>query len=588
MGRPLDRPGALLLAALALAAAGTWVLALLEPRPAVGRAGLLVGALLPAWAFLAAGVVAWRTRGAGRIAALMAAVGLAWMAASLKAAADPALLAVGVLTAWWWAALFVHLALAFPTGRLPGSAERAVVLAGCVIAVPLQLVYVLLADAGTLAWAGCDGCPSTGLLLTAAPGVARAISRAQEVGGAGVALGGFGLLLVHARQRTGLQRRALEPVLAAAALVGITTAASFLLQALGRQAAADVLARAYLVAFTSVPFAFLGGLLYATLGRAAAVGRLLERMREAPGPGGLRRALAGALGDPGLVVAYRLEEDGRYVDASGRPLDLAARSRGRMSTPVELGGRRVAVILHDPSLAEELALLRAAGDVVAVWLDRERLEAELRARVAELRDSRARLVEAGDAERRRIERDLHDGAQQRLAALLLSVRLGRRELERGGGPPGPLLDAVEGGLGAALGELRALAAGILPPVLSDRGLDAALEDLAGRSPLPLEVRAGAGGRLPERVEVAAYFVVAEALANATKHAQAERVEVRLERAAGRLLVEVRDDGRGGADPRRGSGLRGLADRVGALDGTFAWESPDGAGTVLRAELPCGS
>jgi len=204
--------------------------------------------------------------------------------------------------------------------------------------------------------------------------------------------------------------------------------------------------------------------------------------------------------------------------------------------------------------------------------------------VRELRSSRARLVSAADAERRRIERDLHDGAQQRLASLLLNVALARRA--DGPGAAAGLLDTVEAELIAALAELRALAAGALPPVLADHGLEAAVEDLVASSPLAVAIEAMPGRRLPEPVEVAAYFVVAEALANVAKHAGARSASVRVRRTGAIVAIEVRDDGAGGADPARGSGLRGLADRVGALGGRLRCESPAGRGTRLTAEIPC--
>ena len=203
----------------------------------------------------------------------------------------------------------------------------------------------------------------------------------------------------------------------------------------------------------------------------------------------------------------------------------------------------------------------------------------------ELRASRARLVQSADAERRRIERDLHDGAQQRLAGLLLKTQLGRRSATDVA-ELGPVLDDLEQGLAAALSELRALAAGILPPVLSDHGLAAALEELAASTPLPLVVRANGIGRLPAHIEQTVYFVAAEALANVIKHAHATRGFASLSRENGTLVVEIGDDGVGGASTASGSGLRGLTDRVGAVEGRLRCSSPEGGGTVIRAEIPC--
>jgi signal transduction histidine kinase len=214
-----------------------------------------------------------------------------------------------------------------------------------------------------------------------------------------------------------------------------------------------------------------------------------------------------------------------------------------------------------------------------------RLDAELQARLDELRESRARIVEAGYAERRRVERDLHDGAQQRLVALALQLQLVRSKLQSDPAEASELLDEATQELSGATEELRELARGIHPPVLTDRGLVAALEALAKRAPLPVTVEAKETERAPEALEAAAYFVVSEALTNVVRHADARQAVVRVGRRDGLLCVEIEDDGAGGADVSNGSGLRGLADRVGALDGALEVESPAGRGTTVRARLP---
>jgi signal transduction histidine kinase len=336
----------------------------------------------------------------------------------------------------------------------------------------------------------------------------------------------------------------------------------------------------------ALPLAFLVGVLRMRLHGAAGLASALDQLDSLPGDGDIASVLAGALGDPSLQLVYWLPESERYVDRDGRPAALPVGGE-RAVTPIELKGRRVGALIHDPLLLEEPGMVRAMGRTAALWLERARLEAERNARLIELRESRSRLVEAGDLERRRIERDLHDGAQQRLAGLLLQSKLRRRA----GHEPVEtelLLDDLEHGLAEALSELRALAAGILPPALSDHGLAAALEELAVRSPVPVVVDADGVGRVADRAEVAAYFVVAEALANVIKHANARRAMVRVIRQDGDVVVEVADDGVGGAPPEGGGGLRGLVDRVAALDGTLTWTSPAHGGTVLRAEIPCAS
>jgi signal transduction histidine kinase len=228
------------------------------------------------------------------------------------------------------------------------------------------------------------------------------------------------------------------------------------------------------------------------------------------------------------------------------------------------------------------AVCAAAG----IALENERLQADLRARLAELRGSRARIVQAGDAERRRLERNLHDGAQQRLVSLSLELQLLASRLEHDS-EAAQLLAAAREGLAASLIELRELAQGIHPAVLSDHGLAVALEAVAARAPLRVQLTVDVDGRLPEPVEVAAYYLVSEGLTNVAKYAHASAAAVHVERDNGRLVVEVTDDGVGGAHPDQGSGLRGLADRVEALNGRVRIWSPPSAGTRVRAEIPCG-
>jgi signal transduction histidine kinase len=350
------------------------------------------------------------------------------------------------------------------------------------------------------------------------------------------------------------------------------------------EAAVDL---ASLIALLGVPFGFLIGLMRTRMARGGGVSELITRVGSPGGAGvRMRDLLADTLEDPSLELAYWLPERAVFVSEDGRETQLPEHDAARSVTEVTRDGERVAAIVHDPELDDSRDLVRGAGAAVALALENERLDAELRARVEELRASRERLVRAGLDERRRLERDLHDGAQQRLVSLRLALGLLRRAA--GSDPAGAerLVDGALGELDAALAELRELARGIHPGVLSDHGLEPALAALADRAPLPVEVEA-AVGRLPQAVESAAYFTVAEALTNVAKYAHAQAASVSVASVNGHLLVEVRDDGVGGADPARGTGLRGLADRVAALGGRLDVDSPAGAGTVLRAEIPCG-
>ena len=333
------------------------------------------------------------------------------------------------------------------------------------------------------------------------------------------------------------------------------------------------------LALAAVPVAFLVGLLRTRLARGALADLMVELGRPLA-PGSLRNALARALRDPSLAIAYWLGD--RYVDADGRPVTLPG---DREVTHIERDGRRVAALVHDSY--DDPDLVASAGAAAGLALENERLQAQLRARLEDLRASRARIVEAAEGERRRIERDLHDGTQQRLVSIAMTLGLAESKLDRDPDAVRPLLDQARAGLKDALAELRELSQGIHPGILTERGLNAALEELAYRAHVPLELEVALGERLPDRVEAAAYYVVSEALTNVAKHAGASAVRIRVQQTDGRAVVEVADDGVGGADGTQGTGLRGLADRVDALGGRLLVESPAGRGTVVHAEIPCG-
>ena len=435
----------------------------------------------------------------------------------------------------------------------------------------------------------CGECPDNPLFITE--------------GAAGDALIGLGdvlslvlavalLVALTRRWRTAdrRQRGEVAPVLLAGSATAVLLVLLLVASLVGfSNGAIDGLAYGTIVTLAAVPFAFLGGLLRSRLSRAEAVSRLIERLGDSgrDGSRGVRDALADALADKTLTLAYWLPDEQRYVDMEGHPVvPPADGDPWRAATVVERDGRRVAAIIHDRALCEEPELIETSGAAAALALENERLHAELRARIEELRRSRARIVEAGDRARRRLERDLHDGAQQRLVALALGLRVARGKVGPDPGAATGLLDEATDELGRISGELRELARGIHPPVLAERGLAAALETLAGRAPVPVELVRAPCARLPEPVESAAYFLVAEALTNVARYAGATGAEVSAVCTDRGLDVEVRDDGVGGANADSGSGLSGLSDRVAALDGSFEVVSPPGHGTVVRARIPC--
>jgi signal transduction histidine kinase len=333
-----------------------------------------------------------------------------------------------------------------------------------------------------------------------------------------------------------------------------------------------------------IPVAVLSGMLRARMARAG-IADLVVEMGQAPTPARLRDALANALGDPSLRVAYWTTTQGQFVDAAGEPMVLPEDGSGQAVTMLERNGVREAAIIHDAILLEDPGLIASVAGAMRLAVENDRLTSEVEAQLQEVRASRARIVEAGDLERRRVERDLHDGAQQRLISLSLELRVARSKLGESGDPEvRRSLDRAAEEAQAALVELRDLALGIHPLILTESGLGEAVESLADRTSVDVSVDVG-----PERyspaVEGAAYFVISEALANVTKYAKATKATVRVRGLADRMTIEVSDDGIGGADPRSGSGLRGLADRLAALDGTITIVSPVGGGTKVSARIP---
>jgi signal transduction histidine kinase len=636
---------------------------------------------LPGWSFGIAGLLACLRKRWRRVGVLLLAVGLAWFVHLLDWAHVPALTAVGAPLRNAYAAVFAHLLLAFPSGRLGSPAMRALVAAGYLDAVGLQTIAAL------------DGASPDGAFWYDVEAVV------------GIVLAGLVLAVLARRARRDAPRPTgavwVAAMLAFAALLANVLAGWV---ATGLTLPFWVL---FSVAFAAVPFAFLGSLLGLRL-RRAGVARLLIRLPRAGDVSGLRDALADALGDPSLQLAFWVPagqvslvaskgfgvagqafgaadegghvgsarggcvvpDRGGYVDAQGRELRLPGPGQARIATPVTRDGRRIGALVHQGGPRHDPELVTAVASAAAIALDNARLQAELRARLAELQASRARLVEAAATERRRIERNLHDGAQQRLVSVAFALGLARSRLPTDPAAARSVLAEAQTGLSAALDELRRLSQGIHPGVLAERGLRAAIGELTWAAPMPAHLHWDAPDELPESVQEAGYYVVAEALANTAKHAHATTTHIRVSRRDDLLTIEISDDGRGGAgeasrgsaDPEEtsggqidngsrgdagsgadgglhgpadragtpggetgdsgrsglggagvglggaggglgglgagtgrggrggagvGTGLRGLADRVEALGGVLTVHSPAGAGTTIRAVLPCG-
>jgi signal transduction histidine kinase len=389
------------------------------------------------------------------------------------------------------------------------------------------------------------------------------------------------------RRATRPERRLYAPVYAAGVALMIAVIGQLAAQTAGSEGTAvDILFLISVIPLALVPYLFLGSFVHARMAQGGAVGELISRLTAAPRGAQVRDALADALEDPTLELVFWLPERKRYVDARGQDYELPEDDAARAVTKVDRDGECVAAIVHDPTLPQMRGHVEAVGAAAALALDNERLDAALRAKIGELRRSRERMLRIGLEERRRLERDLHDGAQQRLVSMALNIRLARAKLNEDPLAAEQLLAGAGSELDAALAELRELARGIHPAVLTDRGLSTALETLAHRAPVPVELGELPDERLPEAVELAAYFVVAEALTNVAKYSEASHATVQVERNNGRVVVEVADDGIGGADPAHGTGLRGLADRLAVLEGRLEVESAKGEGTTITASIPC--
>ena len=574
--RAPPKPAVLLAIALAgCAAAGFSVVSALTSdhvREPHAQAALIVWVIL---AYVLAGVIAWWRRPGIRLGPLMIAAGFGVFISMLGWSNVDLLRTIGQTLDFLPPILFLHVFLAYPSGRLEQPLERAIVAAAYVTGIGLGLVRMLLGGFG----------PDGMFQLTSEPSVADALLRVQLVSSAALAVAGIGVLVARRRGTGRPLRRSLALLHDSFAFALVMIAVLAMRHALGITGF-ETLQRITFFVVGLAPLAFLVGLLHARLARSA-VGELLLELRADPAPRDLRDALARALRDPSLRLAYWLPQFRSWADLNGRAMELPSNGDGRATTLINRDGERVAALLHDPALRDEPELLDAVGTAAGIALENGRLHAELRARLEELKGSRARIVEAGQNERRRLERNLHDGAQQRLIALSLELSLLEQRLE--GDPEARVrLDQARREVATSLEELRDVARGIHPAVVSGHGLAVALEQLAARAPVPVRLNVQVAGRLPESLEVAAFYLVSESLANVGKHAKATAATVEVARTNGQVVVEVVDDGIGGADTELGSGLRGLADRVEALEGQLRVWSPKGGGTRLRAEIPCAS
>jgi signal transduction histidine kinase len=499
--------------------------------------------LVTGWSLIACGLIGWSRRPESRSGALMAATGFAWFAGNFATADLGPLDWLAAHALYLYRGPLFHLVLSYPRGRLAGRIERAAVAVGYAAAIV------------TPAWRS---------------GTTTIVLASLLVGVAGRSY----------LRSAGRERRERLVALQATAFLGAVLAADALVRlAVSTPDAKDATLLANEAALVALAVSLLAGLLRWPWERAEVTDFVVE-LGEARS-GTLRDALARALGDPTLELGYWLSESGAYVDGAGHPLELPAARSNRAVTRVERDGQAVAVLVHDPAVLDDPGLVEAVAAAARLAASNARLQAEVRAQVSELQESRRRLVRAGDEARRRLEQRLHGGAERRLVALGQVLERASGNTSRSGAAE---IERASGQLARTLTDLHDLAGGLHPRALTEKGLAAALASLVRGSPVPVELRVPAE-RLPAEVEAAAYFICSEALANVAKYASASRVVVRVTADERRALVEVVDDGVGGADPAHGSGLRGLADRAEALGGTLGLESPPDGGTRLSAELP---
>jgi signal transduction histidine kinase len=571
------RGPAALIAGAAVAMAGYFLVA----RPPGPNAYLIfyLGAPAIALSFLAAGIAARLRWPSSRLGLLFSVVGYLDLLPALDYLNDGPAFTFGNLAIPFSGAALAHLGLAWPTGRLRSVSERGVVAAEYVSAIGFSLLSMTFWDP---AYSGClAGCPANVLLVHG--------SRPawDSVNVAGAAVSAVLTLLVVALIVRRWSRRAMTPLAWIAVLIGAESLVTDVTGLYRLPSLANLVFNGWapLVALLG-PALFVISTVRARLARGA-LGAVIVDLEPGAPPGRLRDTLARALGDSTLQLAFERPGVGGFTDTAGLPVDPARPGPGRAVVPLATGaGAGQAVLVHDAGLALEPQLVRLTAAAASLALEHARLQAEVEAQLELVRASRARIVEAGDAERRRLERDLHDGAQQRLVTLTLALGMARSRVAGVDPELETLIESASREAREALTELRELARGIHPAILTETGLAGAVQALVERSPVATMIVEVPRGRFPAVIEATAYFVVSEALANVAKHAMASSAEVSISRRPGRLAVRVSDDGAGGARPEGGSGLRGLADRVASAGGVLRVDSPPGAGTRLEADIPC--
>ena len=507
----------------------------------------------------------------------------------LNGAAAPLPFSVGVLCVGLAPGVASYVLLAHPTGRLHSRFEQRFLIWSGGLVAGLWLAGIEISGQPPLRTPMLACAPHCqpnlfSLAVSRTPPAALGVVLAL----AWLTLTAGTAILIHRRDRSApaALRRSLAPVRAAATTAAIL-AATFAVLRLSGERPQSVVGFMYVAGVIVVPVAVLAGLAMERLFMGQALARLVRQFARFP-ERDPRAFIAESLNDPTLEIAYLRPDSGTYVDASGARLALPLTASDRAVSWVTREGRPVAAVIYDGELSDQDGFIEAVGAAALIRLERARLEAELKASTTELAESRVRLVESADAERRRLERDLHDGVQQDLVGLRIKLELAAAAIREDPGEGERLVGAVGRQMDEVLQTLRAFARGIYPAVLHERGLPDALRSAARNSPAHVAVRAIDVGRYREDVEVAIYFCCLEALQNVAKHAGPDvHVTVRLWQRGPMIHFEVRDFGRGfqPASAGGGSGLSNMRDRIEAIGGHLAISSAPGLGTTVKGRLP---
>ena len=543
---------------------------------------------------LAVGMYAWFRAPYERFGRLLVAVGAGWSLTALAGSTNSALYSTGRVVAWVVEVAFVWLVLAFPRGRLAGRWDPVLVMAFAGLVLVTYAPTALLGDSypAPSPWSECRAdCPGNAFqIVDAQPGfVAHELRSVREALTIVVFLGVAFVLAARIRSATRLTRLALTPVLVVAVARLVVYAVGFAVRRVDRDSPPlEALQWTIALLVPAMAIAFLIGLLRWQLFTAGALQRLARALHDHPDAEQLRVALARTLGDPALKIAFwKGEGTGGWVDAGGDRVDVRTDEPGRSVTVVYDGDKRVAAIVHDAALDDEPGVVEAAGNLAAIALDNQHLLSRVRSSLRDVQDSRARMAASADEERRRIERDLHDGAQQRLVALRIKLELAEELLPEDPGRGRELLHEIGDETVEALEDVRSLAHGVYPALLTQRGLAEALRDAAVRSPLPVRVDTRRVGRYSPEAESAVYFCCLEAMQNVVKHALgATMIAIRLS-DDGRLRFEVTDDGAGFdvTTTPPGNGIANMRDRLEAIGGELIYGSGVGSGTRVMGIVP---